>query len=188
MVKPILQLKSQANRTLGAGSALHCIPVAVLPALSVWTQAHVCWYAPSVSQLCCLSLKRGPDERRSIPPHSSSPNPVTSSVPSRPWQHGWPLSPCQHPGIMWPVTKAHSTSGGTLQLAAPWWEPQHEGGVILSAGKTSACSSIEAHIKPLKQGVRPKYEKWKYSLTVSLWCVVVHLIYPAFDTSVFIPS
>lgn len=72
MVKPILQLKSWVNRILGAGSALHCIPVAVLPALSVWTQAHVCWYAPSVSQLCCLSLKREPDERSSIPPHSSS--------------------------------------------------------------------------------------------------------------------
>lgn len=102
-----------------AGSPLHHIPVVLFPPLSVWTQAHVCWYAPSVSQLCRLSFKKGPDERSSIPP----PTAVTSSIPSPSWQHGWPLSPCQHPGIMWPVTKAHSTSGGTLQLAAPWWEP-----------------------------------------------------------------
>lgn len=71
MVKPILQLKSWVNRVLGAGSALHYIPVVLFPPLSVWTQTHVCWYAPSVSQLCCLSLKKRPDERSSIPPHSS---------------------------------------------------------------------------------------------------------------------
>lgn len=72
VVKPILQLKLWVNRLLGAGSPLHHIPAVLSPPLSVWTQAHVCWYAPSVSQLCCLSLKKGPDERSSIPPHPSS--------------------------------------------------------------------------------------------------------------------
>lgn len=122
MVKAFLQFKWCVNRNLGVGSPLYHIPVVLFPALSVWIQAHVCWYAPLVSQLFCLSLKKGPDEKSSISP----PAPVTSSVPSRPWRHGWPLSSCQHLGIMWPVTKTHSTSGKTLQLADPWWE-----GVIL---------------------------------------------------------
>lgn len=48
----------------------------------------------------------------------SPPTPVTSSAPSWPWEHGWPLPPCQHPGIMWPVTRAHNASGGARQLVA----------------------------------------------------------------------
>lgn len=70
LVKTYSAIKMMGKQS-SAGSPLHYIPVVLFPPLSVWTQAHVCWYAPSVSQLCCLSLKKGLDERTPIPPHSS---------------------------------------------------------------------------------------------------------------------
>lgn len=103
MVKRILQFKWWVNRIMGAGS-LQYIPVVVFPPLSV------CWYAPLVSQLCSCHSSKGPMKGAPYLLTPPPPTPVTFSVPSLPRQHGWPLSPCHYPGIMWPVTEVHASS------------------------------------------------------------------------------
>lgn len=109
---------------------LCCIPLVHFPDLFVWTQAHVCWHAHRVSQLCCLSVKRGLDERSLILP---PPTTVTCSVLSWPRQHGWPRFPLSalrynvncHQGPFHPRQKP---AAGCL-----WRRPVgKEGGVILS--------------------------------------------------------
>lgn len=105
---------------MGTGS-LQYIPVVVFPPLSV------CWYAPLVSQLCSCHSSKGPMKGA---PYLLTPPPVTFSVPSQPRQHGWPLSPCHYPGVMWPVTEVHASSSAAACPVVRAWTGRS--GVILS--------------------------------------------------------
>lgn len=129
----------RVRTVLRGGKTFRHIPALFSYIWCVYSSPHVLEFSMCHQYAACHSK---------VDPTNGAPYPTSHSchrhAPAQSWQPDWPpFFPCQHPGIMQPVTGACSTSGGTLQLSVLCLVPGYVAQGEISLNGLITCSFLK---------------------------------------------